>query len=180
MNEIFLILLSSVAVSIDGFICGFACATKKQTITIQNILFMGMFPFIGSFFAMYCAHFLKGLLSQTSAMYVSIVLLLTLSISSFWDARKENDHPQAQNHTQTRDSMLIGAFVSVDASMMAFSYGLSHAPTLLLPPIYSLSHITLIALGIALAKTTLAKKFTKPLSYLACVMFLFMAVCKLF
>ena len=152
---IYFLLITSLTVSIDSFVCGFSLAysTKKKPFIVLGIALTVLFMCL---ITNYATAFFAETVNERTASLGGIILIGV----GIYNLLKRNDDI-AREKSAIKQILISGFAVGLDGAFANLSLALMGINQFYVPIIISLMHALMIALGIILASTPLAKKFGK-------------------
>ena len=155
IQMIYYILTTAFVVSIDSLVCGFSLAlnTKKKSPIILGIV---LIVFLMCFLVNYLTNFFSDKLNQRTASLGGIILICV----GIYNLFKKKDIPKVESNI-IKQSIITGVAVGFDGALANLSLALMGLNQIFVPIIIAVMHGIMIAIGINLSKTTLAKKIAK-------------------
>lgn len=152
----YFLLLTAFTVSIDSLVCGFSLSLmgKKKFFIVIGI---ALTVYAMCFLANYLALFLKDCLTEKTAGFGGIILI---GVGVF-NLIKKDDCASVSDKNVINRTLLTGFAVGLDGAAANLSLALMGINAFYVPVTIALTHAVMIALGIALAETSYAKKFGK-------------------
>lgn len=153
---IYFLLITALTVSIDSFVCGFSLAytTKRKPLIVLGIALTVLFM---CFFTNYLTAFFADKIDERTASLGGLILI---GVGIYNLIKPNKDTPPSQNFA-FKQILISGFAVGLDGAIANLSLSLMGINQFYVPVIIALMHALMIALGIALASTPLAKKFGK-------------------
>ncbi len=149
------LLITALTVSIDSFVCGFSLSFNggKKYLVVVGI---ALTVFVMCLFTNYLTALFTDYLSEKTASAGGIILVGV----GIYNLLKKDDQP-GKPVSNLKQVLLTGFAVGLDGALANLSLSLMGLNALYVPVTIALMHALMIALGLALAQTFLAKKFGK-------------------
>jgi len=150
------LIITALTVSIDSFVCGFSlslCSNKKLPI----VLGIALTVFVMCLFTNYSTLFFAEHLSEKTASLGGLILVGV----GIFNLIKKKDDTSLKNKNSLSIALITGFAVGLDGALANLSLSLMGINAFYVPVTIAVMHALMIALGIALASTPLAKKFGK-------------------
>lgn len=151
------LLLTALTVSIDSFVCGFSLSFNCKR-KLPFVLGIALTVFVMCSITNYATAFFAERISEKTASLGGLILI---GIGLFNLFKKEDDGFSEKRHGIVAQSLLTGFAVGLDGALANLSLSLMGINAFYVPVTIALTHALMIALGIALAETSYAKKFGK-------------------
>ena len=153
---IYFLLITALTVSIDSFVCGFSLAytTKKKPLIVLGIALTVLFMCITT---NYMTAFFADKINERTASLGGLILICV----GIYNLAKNNNDKKFYQNFALKQILISGFAVGLDGALANLSLSLMGINQFYVPIVIALMHALMIALGIALASTPLAKKFGK-------------------
>jgi putative sporulation protein YtaF len=166
--------LIAIAVSIDGFMGGFAFGLKRTKIPILSLLIISSWSVVCTMITMLAGHFLTDYIPLIWARIMGAVMLTAIGAMTIIEGIKRKKEYKAsnvkvckikisnlfkvlnnplladvdnQNDIKPSEATLLGLAVAMDASIAAFTLGLAGVNPIFTPFLFGATHFILIGLG---------------------------------
>lgn len=192
-----LIIITAIAVSIDGMVAGFAYGVGKISVPIKSLALIALIP-VGMTFCAMC--FTSLFIQYVSDEFISIFGFCTMLVLAFFSFRqylnskkqKLTAKPNVEDilanpvladvdkemNITLREGVLVGFAVGIDASAGCVALALMGASIILTPIMAGLAHFVLIGVG-----NYLGRVFNKKAEFLRIIsvfLFIILAFVRLF
>ncbi len=153
---IYFLLLTAFTVSIDSFACGFSLSFIKGK-KIFIVLGVTLTVFVMCLITNYLASFLSNYLTERTTSLGGVILIGV----GIYNLLKKDDENNLSNNNIVKQSLISGFAVGLDGAVANLSLAIMGINAFYVPVIIALMHALTISLGIILAKSLFAQKFSK-------------------
>ncbi len=150
------LILTALTVSIDSFVCGFSLSLSNGK-KLPIVLGIAVTVFVMCAFTNYLTVFFAEKISDKTASLGGLILI---GVGLYNIFKKKEDSPYKTNGALSQ-ALITGFAVGLDGALANLSLSLMGINAFYVPITIAVMHALMIALGIALASTPLAKKFGK-------------------
>ena len=151
------LLLTSITVSIDSFVCGFSLAIGKKKKT-PIVLGITLVVFLLCLFTNYLAAFLSGKFSQKTIALGGFILV---AVGVFNLLKTKSNSADSNPYGLLKQSIIMGFGVGLDGAFANLSLSLMGINAFYVPLIITITHAIMISGGILLSKAKIFSKFAK-------------------
>lgn len=150
------LIVTALTVSIDSFVCGFSLSLSNGK-KLPIILGIAITVFVMCAFTNYLTAFFAEKISEKTASLGGLILIGV----GLYNIFKKKEDAQHKTNSALSQALVTGFAVGLDGALANLSLSLMGINAFYVPITIAVMHALMIALGIALASTSLAKKFGK-------------------
>jgi len=152
----YFLIITALTVSIDSFVCGFSLALKggrKSPI----VLGIALTVFVMCLITNYATTFFAESITERTASLGGLILIGV----GIYNLVKKDTEETTPTRSAFKESLITGFAVGLDGAFANLSLSLMGINELYVPITIAVTHALMIALGIVLSETPIAKKFAK-------------------
>ncbi len=154
---IWFLLLTSLTVSIDSFVCGFSLAMSAKK-KIPIVLGITSVVFVLCLFTNYLAVFLSGKISEKT---VALGGLILVAVGVYNLIKERSNDKDSNRYGVFKQSLIMGFGVGLDGAFANLSLSLMGINAFFVPLLITITHALMISSGILLSKAKIFSKFAK-------------------
>ncbi|MCQ2387613.1 MAG: manganese efflux pump [Clostridia bacterium] len=150
------LILTSLTVSIDSFVCGFSLSMSNGK-KLPVILGIALTVFLMCLITNYSAGFFSAFLNEKSTSLGGILLIMIGVVNLL----KKDKDTTIKNNKVLAQSVVIGFAVGLDGALANLSLAIMGINMFYVPMTIAITHALMISLGVLLSRTNIAKRFGK-------------------
>jgi putative Mn2+ efflux pump MntP len=152
----YFLIITALTVSIDSFVCGFSLALKggKKYPIVPGI---ALTVFVMCLITNYATAFFADTITEKTASLGGLILIGV----GLYNLLKKSDDELSPARGVLKESLVTGFAVGLDGALANLSLSLMGINEFYVPVTIAVAHAIMIALGILLSETPIAKKFAK-------------------